>query len=315
MSTVSRGSKLPASSSQGALFDKRTFRGSKPQNFTIAAPRADQTVIQTLPAYNAHLGSGGYSQYTPDDYTADLKLFGQYTAGKPLGALTTTDLQQWISEIKKTMPPKTVSRKVSALGNYFRWLTATEHVLDKNPAKHIRAQRVTPPLPDLLYDSEVDTLLATASNDPRTYLLILLLLETGLKKAELLQLDVANFDFSDKYMPVLLIKHSGKQVFKDRKVKLPVQIAPVFDDYVQKYKVTATLFPYTQRFLSKMLAEAGQAAGITKPVSAGAMRDLFVVRGVKRGEKLDDLLEKIGLARTSFDDAKKKYGRLTRGAL
>ena len=45
------------------------------------------------------------------------------------------------------------------------------------------------------------------------------------------------------------------------------------------------------------------------------LRDLFVVRGVKRGEKLEALLEKLGLARTSFDDAKKKYGRLTSEAL
>ena len=45
-----------------------------------------------------------------------------------------------------------------------------------------------PPLPDLLFDSEVDKLLAAASNDPRTYLLILLLLETGMKKAELLRI-------------------------------------------------------------------------------------------------------------------------------
>jgi site-specific recombinase XerD len=299
---------------QGALFDKRTFRGSKPQNFTITPPTSDQTVIQTLPAYHAHLGSGGYSQYTPDDYTADIKLFGQYVSSKPLGTLETTDLQQWISEIKQIMPPKTVSRKVSALGNYFRWLT-TEQVLDKNPARHIRANRVTPPLTDLLYDSEVDKLLAVASSNPRTYLLLLLLLETGMKKAELLELDTANFDFSDKYMPVLLIKHSGKHVFKDRKLKLPVQVVPVFKDYVSQYNVTGVLFPYTARALENMLADAKNRAGITKPVTAGMMRDLFVVRGVKRGEKLDALLEKIGLARTSFDDAKKKYGRLTREAL
>ena len=43
-----------------------------------------------------------------------------------------------------------------------------------------------------------------------------------MKMAELLELDIANFDFSDKYQPVLLIKHSGREVYKDRKLKLPV---------------------------------------------------------------------------------------------
>ena len=207
---------------QGALFDKRTFRGSKPQTFSITPPTADMTVAQTIPAYHAYLSSGAYSQYTPDDFAADIKRLAQYTAAKPLNELTTADLQQWISELKQTMPPKTLNRKVSAMGNYFRWLTNTEHVLAKNPAKPIRAQRVTAPLPDILFESETDKLLAAASSDPRTYLLILLLLETGMKKAELLELDTANFDFSDKYQPVVLMKHSGKLVFKDRRLKLPL---------------------------------------------------------------------------------------------
>jgi len=42
---------------------------------------------------------------------------------------------------------------------------------------------------------------------------------------------------------------------------------------------------------------------------------MFVVRGVKQGQKLEELFEKIGLAKNSYDDARKKYGRLTRGAL
>lgn len=300
---------------QGALFDKRTFRGSKPQTFSITPPTADMTVAQTIPAYHAYLSSGAYSQYTPDDFAADIKRLAQYTAAKPLNELTTADLQQWISELKQTMPPKTLNRKVSAMGNYFRWLTNTEHVLAKNPAKPIRAQRVTAPLPDILFESETDKLLAAASSDPRTYLLILLLLETGMKKAELLELDTANFDFSDKYQPVVLMKHSGKLVFKDRRLKLPVQIVPVYEGYVRQYSVTSTLFPYTARTIEQLLTEAKLQAGITKPVTASALRDLFVVRGVKRGEKLEALLEKLGLARTSFDDAKKKYGRLTKEAL
>ena len=76
---------------------------------------------------------------------------------------------------------------------------------------------------------------------------------------------MANFDFSDKYQPVLLMKHSGKQVFKDRRLKLPVQIVPVFEDYVKQYKCHGTLFPYTQRTIElSYLLKPGQAAGITK---------------------------------------------------
>lgn len=299
---------------QGSLFDTRSLKGQQPQRFSIAPPTADMTVNKTLPAYHAYLSSGQYSQYTPDDFTADLRRFGQFTTGKSLNDIQTVDIQQWIGTLKETMPAKTVSRKISALGNYFRWLEA-EKVLGASPAKNIRAPRVTAPLPDVLFENECERLLKAASSDPRAYLLVLLLLETGIKKAELAELQVGSFDFSNKYQPEVWIKHTGKHAFKDRRLKLPTHFAEVFDEYVQQYKVTDILFPYTQRFISQLIREAAKAADIRKEVNATILRDMFIVRSVRRGDKLENALEKIGLARTSFDDARKKYGKLTKGAL
>lgn len=299
---------------QSSLFDTRALKGQKPRSFAIESPTPAMTVNQTLPAYHAYLSSGGYSQYTPDDFTADLKLFGQFVTGRPISDIQTVDIQQWVATLKETMPPKTVSRKLSAAGNYFKWL-ASAKVIEENPAKSLRAPRISAPLPDILFDNECDRLLAAASQNPRTYLLVLLLLETGIKTAELIRLQVGDFDFSNKYQPELWVRHDTKQSFKDRRLKLPGQIIDVFADYVAQYKVTDTLFPYNQRFLSQLLESAAKEAAITKPVSPGSLRDMFVVRGVKRGEKLEDLFMKIGLSKNSFDDARKKYGKLTQGAL
>jgi hypothetical protein len=104
-------------------------------------------------------------------------------------------------------------------------------------------------------------------------------------------------------------------VFKDRKLKLPGHITRVFDDYVQRYGITDALLPYTPRFIEQLLAEAGKSAKITKKVTAGILRDMFVVLSVKHGMRMEEAFEKIGLAKTSYDDARKKYGRLTSGAL
>lgn len=299
---------------QGSLFDKQALRGTKRQAMPIADPTADMTVQATLPAYHAYLSVTSRSQYTPDDYNADLRRFAQFVANRPLSGLQKGDIQGWISTLKETMPPKTVSRKVAAITNYFRWLAA-EKVLLKNPAAGIRAARVTAPLPDILFEDECKQLLATASADPRTYLLVLLLLETGIKKSELMALRVGDFDFSNKYQPELWIKHTDKRALKDRHLKLPGHISDVFDDYKSQYDITELVFPYSQRFVSSLVAEAGKNAKITKEVSATTLRDMFVVRSVKQGERLEDVLEKLGLARTSFDDAKKKYSKLTSEAL
>jgi site-specific recombinase XerD len=71
---------------------------------------------------------GGYSQYTPDDFTGDVKKFGVFLKDQPLKEIATPDIQSWIA-LLKTPPPKgegltakTISRKLTALSNYFTWL-------------------------------------------------------------------------------------------------------------------------------------------------------------------------------------------------
>jgi site-specific recombinase XerD len=230
-----------------------------------------------------YLSSGEYSKYTPDDFTSDIKKFGLFVAHKALKDIQPVNIQVWVGVLKKTLVPKTVSRKLSAIGNYFAWLER-EKVLEHNPAKTIRAPRVTSPLPDILFDNECQRLLDSASADPRMYLLLLLLLKTGLKKAELLDLKVSHFDLSNKYQPELWVKHTGKKVRKDRKLKLPPDIIPVFEDYVKQYVITDTLFPYIPRFIELLLVSAAKQAKLHKKVTAVSC-GIRLSLGVSSGER------------------------------
>jgi site-specific recombinase XerD len=296
---------------QASLFDQRKYKGVMPQTYQIEPPTADHSVLKTLLAYNTYLRSGGYSKYTPDDFTSDVKKFGLFVKDKKLRDLKLVDIQQWIGEIKKVMKEKTVSRKISAITNYFNWL-AQEKVLTENPAQSIRYLRVTSPLPDILFDEECQKLLAAASADPRSYLLVLLLLETGIKKEELFDLKLTHFDFSNKYAPELWLKHTGKKVKKDRKLKLPHEIVSVFHEYVKRYDITEILFPYTPRFIEMILTDTAKRAELQKKVTAGILRDTFVVRCLKRGEEIENVLIKIGLSVATGEDAKEKYLKLSK---
>jgi integrase len=62
------------------------------------------------------------------------------------------------------------------------------------------------------------------------YLLFLLLIETGIKLEELFALKVSHFDFSNKYAPEMVVKHTGKKEKKSRKLKVPIEITTVFID-------------------------------------------------------------------------------------
>src|SRR5688572_20069827 len=137
-----------------------------------------------------YLTGGGFSKYTPDDFTGDLKKFGVFLKEKQIQAISDKDIQSWISFLKAPSPrgeglsAKTVSRKLTALGNYFQWLTTNEVITaDKNPMLNIANFRISSPLPEILFETECTALLTTASHDPRTYLLFLLFLETEIGRA------------------------------------------------------------------------------------------------------------------------------------
>jgi integrase/recombinase XerD len=302
--------------SQLDLFSRKKYTGVLPQAVEISPPTIDSTVLQTLPAYHTYLSSGGYSKYTPDDFTSDVRKLGIYVKDKKLGDIRTADIQQWIGELKKVLSAKTVSRKVSALSNYFLWLVSVE-VLDHktNPAGAIRYTRVTSPLPDILFENEYQALLQAASSDPRTYFLVLLLLETGLKKEELFELKTVHFDLSNRYAPEVWVKHTGKKVSKDRKLKLPAEIVPVYDEYLKKYGINEIVFPYTPRFIEMLLTDVAKRAGVQKKVTAGILRDTCAIRQLRRREGIERVLMRLGLSETTWEDAKIKYQKLSTGGI
>lgn len=284
----------------------------------ITPPSAQSTVLETLPAYYTYLTRGDYSTYTAGDFTGDLKKLGMFTGSKTVTRISVFDLQHWlkllVSPTGEHLQAKTVSRKVAAIKNYFQWLT-NSGVLQADPSAQILTPRITSPLPNVLYEAECQQLLTAASRDPRAYLLLLLLLETGIKKEELFLLRVEQFDFSDKYSPVVWVKHEGKKAAKNRTLQLPASIIPVFAEYQSAYTIYELIFPYTPRLIEYILTDLAARAGITKKVTAQILRDTCVVRLLKRGIPLERVLKKLGLNPSTWEDAKEKYLKLTAPAL
>ena len=305
------------------LFQRKTYKGILPSlPMEIPVPTADMTVMQTLPAYYLYLKNGEFSKYTPDDFTGDLKKFGVFVKEKPLKEISDQDIRSWITLLKTPSPKgeglsaKTVSRKLTALSNFYTWLAANGVIQAKDdPMRGIANSRISSPLPEILFEEECTRLLATASTDPRSYLLFLLFLETGIKLEELFALKVSHFDFSNKYSPEMLVKHTGKKEKKSRKLKLPVEITTVWKDYVEAYSVADALFPYTQRFVRYLITETAKKAGVKKQVSAQILRDTCAVRQLKRGEGIERVLQRLGLSESTWEDAREKYEKLAMGGI
>jgi len=301
---------------QLSLFKRKTFPAAALQQIIEPeAPTGESSVMKTLPAFLAYLRSSGYSESTTEKYFADVKKFAVFIREKEIGEVTTHDVEQWISEMVspkgEALDRKTVNRKVSAIINYFSWLVGLE-VIKENPTAAIQNRRIQSALPDYLYENEIQTLYQEASRDPRTYLIVLLLLETGMKSSELFTVKTSDVDASDPYAPELWLKHTGKGVKKDRKVALPQRFLPVYQEYIAQYNVSDILFPYTDRFVQWLFAGLKKQIGIDKELTPKTLRHTHVVRAYKRGEDPDRIFERIGLAPDSRKEADEVYSRLAR---
>ena len=269
--------------------------------------------MQTLPAYLAHLQSSKYAADTTEKYFSDVKKFSLFLREKKILKITTHDIEQWIGSLSSSkgerLDRKTVNRKVSAIINYFQWLLATG-AITKDPTATINNSRVLSPLPDYLFESEIKTLYAEASKNPRTYLLVLLFLETGMKNSELFSLTKAHIDISDTYNPELWIKHTGKNIKKDRKVALPARFIQAYEKYLETHPVEDVLFPITDRFVQMIFADLKIQTKIDKELTPKTLRHTHVVRALKRGEDIEKIFDRLGYAEASRQEAGEMYWRM-----
>jgi len=295
------------------LFLRRTFqKKASTQILKPMAPTGESSVMQTLLTFQAFLAEK-YALKTAKMYWGDVRELSIYLKNKKLKEISSHDLQQWIGSLVspagRGLERKTVNRKVSAITTYFLWLQGLRAITD-DPTMVLNNTRIQSPLPDYLYEQEIKTLSAEASLDPRTYLLVLLFLDTGLKSNELFLLTKAGVDISDPYNPELWIKHSGKQSKKDRKVALPARFTAVYTQYLEKYQIEDKLFPFTARFMQMIFAELKRKTGIDKELMPKTLRHTHVIRAYKRGEDLDSIFERIALAPGSRQEAQEMYKRL-----
>ena len=82
------------SGGQLPLFQRKTYKGIIPSiPLEVRVPTADRTVFAALSSYYLYLKEGEFSQYTPDDFTGDVKKFASFLNEKPIKDITTKDIQ------------------------------------------------------------------------------------------------------------------------------------------------------------------------------------------------------------------------------
>jgi len=91
--------------------------------------------------------------------------------------------------------------RLSAVRGFCRWAVAEGHMF-KDPTLLVPMPKVPPQLPKRLTDAEARTLVAYVRPDPRTLLIVLLMLQEGLRRIEVSRLDVDDIDFAERSMVI-----------------------------------------------------------------------------------------------------------------
>ena len=286
-------------------------------------PLSQNTSLRTaIEAFQTYMHQRDFSPHTVQAFNSDLRMLEQFVGpGRAIGRISTHDLNaflKWLAE-ERGVPcsPKSLARRVTTLKVFFGWLAETE-VLPNDPAAPIVHQPVISPLPRVLSDKEVERVLevtqAMRTADPpdaRPHLLVTLLLHTGIKKGECMNIVLNHIDLSDPDQPVLWIRYANpRRRYKERKLRLPAWWPTVLAEYRAQYQPEERLFPCTARNLEYVLKEVAERAGIKDGLSFETLRWTCAVRDYRAGMPPDRLRQKLGLSKISWRETGPKIARL-----
>jgi integrase/recombinase XerD len=253
------------------------------------------------------LAERGAAKNTIEAYRRDLVAVSEYLRPQALDTITSIGLTDYLSSIaEEGMSPRTSSRRLSALRQYFGFLVQ-EGIRTDNPTIKIDRPKLGRPLPKYLTEFEVEALLTAARlqrgrHGRRLTLIVELLYATGLRISELVTLPAS----AAKAQDALIIYGKGG---KERLVPLGRQAISAMQSYEKDRNSfymsqgdSPWLFPsrgkgghISRRRVGQMLDELAVEAGIeVQKVSPHVLRHAFATHLLHNGADLRTVQELLG---------------------
>ena len=242
-----------------------------------------------------------------------------------LEAVSVAHLRRFLTEEAGTRPaPGSRARVVVAVRQFFRFCVENEYLL-RSPAATLRTPKKREALPDVLDASELRRLLQmpTAENVwqrrfsgkvERDRLLLALLAYGGLRRAELLGLDI-----DDVNLDTMLLRVRRAKGGRHRTIPIHPALMPLFDAYIAIRVPIGTeraLFVgahgrrLSATVLSTTFRRYAHAAGVTdrKRVTPHTLRHVFATELLAAGANLRQIQDLLGHRHL---DSTQRYTRVT----
>jgi integrase/recombinase XerD len=286
--------------------------------------RATSALGDAIAEYEEQMVRKGFSENTIKAFANDLKILRTFMDSSAILREIQTqhleDFLEWMqSERGRPCNAKTLSRRITTLKVFFAWLHSVG-AIGTDPAEPIVQQSVRTPLPVILNNGETTKLMRVCRDwlwdrnkpDARPYVLVSLLLQTGIKKNEAVKILLEDIERTDTQQPSVFIRYEEERyAHKNRRLSLDTYLLGALDQYLAKYGPENFLFECTPRNLEYVLEEAGQRAGIRRvQVGFETLRWTSAVRDYRQGVKDENLRLKMGLSKVSWRETSLKIQRL-----
>lgn len=175
-----------------------------------------------------------YSQHSVIAYTTDLEQFSSFLKSQfdtqGVEEVSSGIVRSWMATLKDDgMEARSINRKLSALKSFFKFLRK-QKVVHQNPLATISGPKAGKKLPSFASETEIDRLLHEIQF-PETWmgrterLVLQLLYQTGMRRAELLHLKESQVDAGQRVLRIL-----GKGN-KERLIPVSSELLGAIEDY------------------------------------------------------------------------------------
>lgn len=289
---------------------------------TILPITSTSTLPPAIKAWELYMRDQGRAINTIKAFISDMNILLEYFPPETrLEEITLTKLNNYLEWMEHQRPkpcsPKTLTRRITSLKAFFSWLHRYG-VIPSNPAEKVIQRSSRSPLPVVLTTEEVVRVLETANQhrfaekpDARYYTLIALLLHTGVKKRECVDLHLNHIDLDAPQGPSLFVRYANPQYrYKERKIPLPPEWVPAFQEYLEQYRPIDQVFPWSPRRLEYLLEDISNEAGLEKHLSFDMCRWTCALMDYRAGMAPDEIRQKLGISKIQWREVFGKLAQL-----
>ena len=242
------------------------------------------------------------SIFTIVAYKKDLQQFVGYLTGAEktdISEVKKEDVEGFINKLLTDgYTKKSASRKLNSIRTFFRFLK-NESIIGQNPSLDVSHPKYTHTPPRILTKMEYRALRDVAKEDARTYAMVEILLQTGVKIGEL-----AGLHLDDIKPTSLKIRGYGKS--PEREVPLNKLAKKAVDDYLKVRGqsvgdfcfITRTGRPVLIRNIRQIISKCFTDVGVEK-ATVNDLRNTFIAHQLMSGASLEYIAKVVGHRRLS----------------